>query len=93
MTRPNRKLVRKPTTPFLIAIVTVSFFASTTRGTDSPRKNTDDDDRQFWSFRTLQNPPLPKITATHRARTPIDRFLLAALEAKGPLVLTRCRAP
>ncbi len=83
MTRPDRKLVRRPATPCLIAILIISIFASTTRSALPSRNSADDDDRQFWSFRTLRKPPLPKITATHRARTPIDRFLLAALEAKG----------
>ncbi len=42
-----------------------------------------DQDRRFWSFRTLQKPPVPNVAAIDRARTPIDRFLLARLEQKG----------
>ena len=42
-----------------------------------------DEDRRFWSFQTLKIPPVPKVAATNRARTPIDRFLLDRLEQKG----------
>ncbi len=83
MTRPNWKSMPCPATPFLIALVSISLFASACRGADPPRAGIDDDDRQFWSFRKLQKPPVPKVSAAGRARTPIDRFLLAALEAKG----------
>ncbi len=83
MTRPNRKSMPCPATPFLIALVSISFFASACRGADPVRSRTDDDDRQFWSFRKLQKTPVPNVGAAGRARTPIDRFLLAALEAKG----------
>jgi len=42
-----------------------------------------DADRAFWSFRPLRDaaPPAPKDASW--ARTPIDRFILAALDAKG----------
>lgn len=38
-------------------------------------------DREFWSFRTVQRPPVPSVRQNDRARTAIDRFLLARLEA------------
>ncbi|MBI1918004.1 MAG: DUF1553 domain-containing protein [Planctomycetes bacterium] len=42
-----------------------------------------DQDREFWAFRTPIASPLPTVRAAQRARTPIDAFLLAKLEAKG----------
>src|SRR5262249_554519 len=42
-----------------------------------------DADRRFWSFRALQTPAIPKVATIDRARTPIDRFLLASLEQKA----------
>jgi mono/diheme cytochrome c family protein len=42
-------------------------------------------DREFWSFRPLSLVPPPSVddTGAAWARTPIDRFILAALESKG----------
>src|SRR5688572_18091508 len=42
-----------------------------------------DEDRQHWSFRPLRQPPVPDIKSRERARTPVDAFLLSALEAQG----------
>ncbi len=42
-----------------------------------------DADRQFWSFRPLAEVEIPRLRTSDRARTPIDEFLLAKLEAKG----------
>jgi cytochrome c553 len=42
-----------------------------------------EEDRRFWSFRPLVRPPLPAVEDTTWGKTPIDRFLLAAQEAKG----------
>ncbi len=42
-----------------------------------------DEDRQFWSFRPLAKPQLPACKADAWCRTPIDRFVLAALESKS----------
>lgn len=36
-----------------------------------------------WAFRAPKQPPLPAVKDAKRVRTPLDRFLLAALEAKG----------
>ena len=41
------------------------------------------DDRQFWSFRPLFTPAVPDVKDQRWPRTPIDRFILAAQEAKG----------
>ena len=40
-------------------------------------------DRSHWAFQPLTNPPLPKVKNAAWVRTPIDQFILAALEAKG----------
>jgi mono/diheme cytochrome c family protein len=42
-----------------------------------------DEDRKFWSFQPLKNHPLPAVKNLSWCRTPLDRFILAKLEAKG----------
>jgi hypothetical protein len=42
-----------------------------------------DDDRQFWSFRPLAPVELPEVQNAAWCRTPVDRFILARLEAEG----------
>lgn len=42
-----------------------------------------DEDRQFWSFRPLGSPAVPAVKNEGWPRTAIDRFVLAAQEAKG----------
>ncbi len=42
-----------------------------------------DEDRRFWSFRPLARAPLPAVKDAAWCRTPVDRFILAALEARG----------
>jgi cytochrome c553 len=42
-----------------------------------------DEDRKFWSFAPVRNPPLPEVRDTAWVKTPVDRFILATLEAKG----------
>lgn len=42
-----------------------------------------DEDRRFWSFLPLARPTVPDVKYDRWARTPIDRFILASLEAKG----------
>jgi hypothetical protein len=42
-----------------------------------------DEDRQWWAFRRPARPNIPKVRNANRERTPVDSFLLAALEAKG----------
>ena len=41
------------------------------------------EDRQHWAFRPLQRPATPPIKDPAQARTPIDAFVLAKLEAAG----------
>jgi cytochrome c553 len=42
-----------------------------------------DEDRRFWSFAPLQKVEVPAVKEKDWCRTPIDRFILAKLEAKG----------
>ena len=42
-----------------------------------------EEDRQFWSFRPLTLPQPPAVKNAAWVRTPVDRFVLAKLEAKG----------
>ncbi|MGY8770387.1 MAG: PSD1 and planctomycete cytochrome C domain-containing protein [Pirellulales bacterium] len=37
----------------------------------------------FWSFKSLQNPVVPKVSNTSWPQTDLDNFILAQLEAKG----------
>jgi Protein of unknown function (DUF1549)/Protein of unknown function (DUF1553)/Planctomycete cytochrome C len=39
--------------------------------------------KQMWPFKTFRKPALPVVKNTAWAKTPIDRFILAGLEAKG----------
>ena len=39
--------------------------------------------RNFWSFRPVANPAIPKVRRSAWIRTPIDAFVLAKLEAAG----------
>ena len=39
--------------------------------------------RAFWSFQPVRNPPVPSVRLSSWAKSPIDRFILAKLEAKG----------
>ena len=38
---------------------------------------------QWWSLAPIQHPPIPAVSNTAWVRTPIDAFVLAALESKG----------
>ncbi|MGE5192167.1 MAG: PSD1 and planctomycete cytochrome C domain-containing protein [Deltaproteobacteria bacterium] len=42
-----------------------------------------DEDREFWAYQPPVRPQVPAVAAIDRARSPIDRFLLHKLEAKG----------
>jgi cytochrome c553 len=42
-----------------------------------------DDDREFWSFKPIARPTVPKIENAARVRTPIDAFVLAKLRTQG----------
>jgi hypothetical protein len=42
-----------------------------------------DEDRNFWSFQPLRRPAVPAVQNAAWCANPIDRFILARLEAKG----------
>jgi cytochrome c553 len=46
-------------------------------------KAVSDSDRQFWSFRPLAHSAPPAVEKDAWCRTPVDRYVLSALEAKG----------
>jgi hypothetical protein len=48
-----------------------------------PRAQITETDRGFWAFQPPRKAAVPTVTAAARARTPIDAFLLAKLEAEG----------
>src|SRR5262245_13321420 len=39
--------------------------------------------RKHWAFQPVKNPPVPKVKELPEGASPIDAFVLAALEAKG----------
>ncbi|MFM7152024.1 MAG: DUF1549 domain-containing protein, partial [Gemmataceae bacterium] len=41
------------------------------------------EETQFWAFRPIQSPPLPRVNDTSWARAPLDAFILAGLERAG----------
>ncbi|MBP85201.1 MAG: hypothetical protein CMJ64_00540 [Planctomycetaceae bacterium] len=41
------------------------------------------EEREFWSFRSVHRPTVPKTSNTARLRTAIDNFILARLEPEG----------
>jgi hypothetical protein len=47
-----------------------------------------DEDRNHWSYLPLRSPPMPSVRKTRSVRTPVDRFILAQLEANR-LALSR----
>ena len=50
---------------------------------DQPRSRLTDAQRGFWAFQPVKSGAIPAVRATSWARSPIDRFLLAALETHG----------
>lgn len=48
-----------------------------------PDRLVSDKDRQFWSSRPPQRPPVPQVRQKAQVRTPVDAFLLEKLEARG----------
>lgn len=41
-----------------------------------------DEERNFWSFQPIRNPPVPVVANSEVVRSPVDQFLLAKLEAQ-----------
>ena len=54
----------------------------TENASSAPREWTDED-RAHWAFQPLAEPPLPAVKNAEWCRSPIDRFILAKLEAAG----------
>ncbi|WP_417750160.1 PSD1 and planctomycete cytochrome C domain-containing protein [Rosistilla oblonga] len=50
---------------------------------ESPGSRVTDEDRKFWSFQPIQNPPVPATDDAGWARTPTDRFILNRLAENG----------
>ena len=48
-----------------------------------PNASVEAADRDFWSFRKLARPAVPKTQHADRARSPVDAFVLTRLEAQG----------
>ena len=48
-----------------------------------PTFSIDAEDLDFWSFRPVVKPPIPKVANSAWVRAPIDAFVLARLEAEG----------
>jgi Protein of unknown function (DUF1549)/Protein of unknown function (DUF1553)/Planctomycete cytochrome C len=42
-----------------------------------------DEDRAFWSFKPVVEPPVPNLVDAARARSPVDAFILTQLRAEG----------
>jgi len=52
-------------------------------GTHSASTPTGDDQRSFWSFQPVIDPAAPPVRQADWPKSPLDRFVLAGLEAKG----------
>jgi hypothetical protein len=52
-----------------------------------------DDDRRHWSYLPLKSPPLPPVKHGTDVRTPVDRFILAQLEAQKLALSPPAEAP
>lgn len=55
----------------------------TNESVESDEIEVDDDDRDHWAFRKASRPRVPVVQHPQLARTSLDRFLLAKLEAKS----------
>jgi hypothetical protein len=42
-----------------------------------------DEDRKFWAYQPVREPPVPSVKNSAWVRTPIDAFILAKLEERG----------
>ncbi len=86
MARANRLLSRALCATGLLAVfaatLTTSAASAQTRAPLSEMIVTDED-RQHWSYLPMQSPPLPATKNTASLRTPVDRFILSALDAKN----------
>ncbi len=87
----NSVLVRRDVTPTGDAVMThfrtLAFGAALALASPAARADdgvrVTDQDRQHWSFRAVVRLAVPEVRDAAWARNPIDRFVLAKLEAKG----------
>ena len=88
---PEARLFQKAGLLVAFAIATVSLGlplrAATADETTSDLAEYDEritqDDREHWAYRPVGRPELPNVQDTGWVRSPIDRFILARLEASG----------
>ncbi len=52
-------------------------------GADAPKPKYSAGQRNFWSFRPIQNPTAPEVRDSSWAKSTIDRFLYSKMDAKG----------
>ena len=57
--------------------------AAVENATDPPERKVTPEDREHWSYQPIRNPTPPSVKNEAWIRTPIDRFILARLEAEG----------
>jgi hypothetical protein len=70
-------------TPQELAVVRAWILGGALSKTAGSDEGIADVDRNFWSFRLLAHVTAPKVNDPNSVATPIDRFLLARLEAQG----------
>ncbi|MGE4180574.1 MAG: DUF1549 domain-containing protein, partial [Limisphaerales bacterium] len=68
-------------TPFVVASVLALAVSTARSQTPSPTRPVAD--AVGWAFQPLASPPSPEVRLPNWAQTPIDRFILSALEARG----------
>ena len=76
-----------PARGLILALSLVAALADQVSGGDVPESRSKhagvtDADRAFWSFRPVQDPPIPDLSDS-RSRGAIDRFILAGLRERG----------
>jgi hypothetical protein len=83
----NRNRQTLPVIIFTLALVAPSLLrgpvAAEETATDPPERKVTPEDREHWSYQPIRNPKPPSVKNEAWIRTPIDRFILARLEAEG----------
>ncbi len=70
--------------PYASPLAAVAGGIAGTQEAGGGERTVTDADRAFWSFQPLADAQPPAVADEAWCRTPVDRFILAALEAKGP---------
>jgi hypothetical protein len=68
---------------FAIALALVSLPLLPVPASGRPERVVTEEDRQHWSYQPLRSVALPAVADAEWCRTPIDRFIRSALEARG----------